>query len=176
VVDSSAALIDGHVVALLFAADEPLEIGELSRILGVRQRQVQQALDRLAESPPLGLLIQRNGDSLQLVTQPSSAEYVRRLRGLDSQTRLSRGALESLAIVAYKQPVTRAEVDAIRGVNSDHAMSTLITRELIEEVGRRDTVGRPVLFGTTMHFLELLGLDSLAGLPTVMGVEQLEAP
>jgi segregation and condensation protein B len=157
----------GHLVAILFAADEPLTIAELGRLLEVRPSQVNRAARMLADSPPPGLLVQRDGDRLQLVTAPASARYIRRLRGLDEQARLSRAALEVLAVVAYQQPATRAEIEAIRGVNGDRALSTLLARGLIEEVGRRETVGRPVEFGTTIGFLEHLGLRSLDDLPAV---------
>jgi len=154
-----------HVVALLFAADEPLTVPELARILDVRRPVLERALSALAEEPSPGLIVQRHEDRLQLATAPASARYVRRLRGLEAQARLSRAALEVLAVIAYRQPVTRAEIEAIRGVNGDRALSTLLTRGLVAEVGRRETVGRPVLFGTTLDFLEHLGLSSLAELP-----------
>ena len=156
-----------HLVALVFAADEPLELADAARVLGVGRAIVEAAARRLLEEPPLGLVVQRHGDRLQLATAPESAEYVRRLRGLDTEARLSRAALEVLAIVAYRQPVTRAEIEAIRGVNGDRALATLLGRGLIQEVGRKDAVGRPVLFGTTMAFLEHLGLRSLDDLPPV---------
>ena len=157
----------GHVVAILFAADEPVSIAELARLLEVRSSQVNRIVRRLTEAPPPGLLLQRDGDRVQLVTAPASARYIRRLRGLEEQARLSRAALEVLAVVAYRQPATRAEIEAIRGVNGDRALSTLLARGLIAEVGRRDTVGRPVEFGTTLGFLEHLGLRSLDDLPAV---------
>src|SRR5688500_8742993 len=157
----------GHLVALLFAADEPLPVGDLARILEIRAAHLQRILRTLMDRPPAGLLLQRDDDRLQLVTAPDSARFVRRLRGLEDQARLSRAALEVLAVVAYRQPATRAEIEAIRGVNGDRALSTLLARGLIAEVGRRDTVGRPVLFGTTIGFLEHLGLRSLADLPAV---------
>jgi segregation and condensation protein B len=156
-----------HLVALLFAADGPLEVREAARILGVRGSVVEAAIGALIEFPPIGLIVQRDGDRLQLATAPASAEFIRRLRGLGTQVKLSRAALEVMAVIAYRQPVTRAEIEAIRGVNGDHALATLRTRELIEEVGRRETVGRPVEFGTTMAFLEHLGLRSLRDLPPV---------
>ena len=159
----------GHVVAVLFAADEPVPVSELARLLEVRPRHVERVVRTLTERPPPGLLVQRDGDRLQLVTAPASTRYIRRLRGLEEQARLSRAALEVLAVVAYRQPATRAEIEAIRGVNGDRALSTLLARGLIAEVGRRDTVGRPVLFGTTLGFLEHLGLRSLDDLPAVPG-------
>jgi segregation and condensation protein B len=161
----------GHVVAILFAADEPVPVAELARLLEVRPRQAERVVRQISESPPPGLLLQRDGDRLQLVTAPASARYIRRLRGLEEQARLSRAALEVLAVVAYRQPATRAEIEAIRGVNGDRALSTLLARGLIAEVGRRETVGRPVLFGTTVGFLEHLGLGSLEDLPAVSSPE-----
>ncbi len=155
-----------HLVALAFAADEPLDLADAARVLGVRRAMVEAAARLLIERPPLGLIVQRVGSRLQLASAPASAEYVRRLRGLDAEVRLSRAALEVLAIVAYRQPVTRAEIESIRGVNGDRALATLIGRQLIEEVGRKEAVGRPVLFGTTMAFLEHLGLRSLEDLPS----------
>jgi segregation and condensation protein B len=155
----------GHLVALLFAADEPLPLDDLARLLEVRQPALQKAARQLAEQPPPGLLLQRDEDRLQLVTAPASARFIRRLRGLEDQARLSRAALEVLAVIAYRQPATRAEIEAIRGVNGDRALASLLARGLVSEVGRRETVGRPVMFGTTLAFLEHLGLPSLDDLP-----------
>jgi segregation and condensation protein B len=166
----------GHLVALLFAADEPLPVAELARLLDVRPSHLQRVARVLSDGPPPGLLLQRDGDRLQLVTAPASARYIRRLRGLEEQARLSRAALEVLAVVAYRQPATRAEIEAIRGVNGDRALATLLARGLIAEVGRRDTVGRPVLFGTTLGFLEHLGLRSLDDLPAVSAPDTEPAP
>jgi segregation and condensation protein B len=155
----------GHLTALLFVADEPLELGLLARLLDVRPAAVERAAEALRAAPPAGLILQRDGRRVSLATAPGSAEYVRRLRGEAGPQRLSRAALEVLAIVAYRQPATRAEIEAIRGVNSDHALETLVARGLVTEVGRKDTVGRPVLFGTTLDFLALAGLTSLDDLP-----------
>ena len=166
------AAVAPHLVALLFAADEPLAVADAARILGASRRLVERAIELLMDAPPTGLILQRDGDRLQLATGPASAPYVRRLRGLEEQARLSRAALEVLAVVAYRQPITRAEIEAVRGVGGDRALSTLLQRELIEEVGRKETVGRPILFGTTLAFLEHLGLRSLADLPPVPAPDQ----
>jgi segregation and condensation protein B len=165
----------GHLVALLFAADEPLPVAELARLLDARRAAVERVTRALGERPPPGLLLQRDDDHLQLVTAPASARYIRRLRGLDEHARLSRAALEVLAVVAYRQPATRAEIEAIRGVNGDRALATLLARGLVAEVGRRETVGRPVLFGTTLGFLEHLGLRSLDALPPVPAPAEVES-
>lgn len=159
------AELPGHLTALLFAADEPLTLDDLAKLLEIRPSALRRAVTQLAESPPPGLLLQQDENRLQLVTAPASSRYIRRLRGLEDQARLSRAALEVLAVVAYRQPATRAEIEAIRGVNGDRALATLLARALVAEVGRRDTVGRPVEFGTTLGFLEHLGLRSLDDLP-----------
>jgi segregation and condensation protein B len=159
----------GHLIALLFVADEPLEIRSLARVLEVSSAVVEATVAQLMAAPPPGLLLQRQGSSLQLVTSPASAEFVRRLRGHAEAQRLSRAAMEVLSIVAYRQPVTRAEIEAVRGVNSDHALETLLARGVVGELGRRETVGRPAEFGTTLEFLRLAGLASLAELPPIEG-------
>ena len=159
----------GHLTALLFVADEPLDVASLARVLDVPPGRLEEALAALARTPPAGLLLQRFGRQVQLVTDPSSAEFVRRLRGVAEPQRLSRAALEVLSLVAYWQPTTRAEIEAVRGVNSDHALETLLARGLVAEVGRRETVGRPVLFGTTLEFLQVTGLGSIDDLPPLPG-------
>jgi segregation and condensation protein B len=153
------------IVALLFAADEPLELDRLVSALEVSRRDVEAAIETLLQDPPLGLLLQRHDDRLQLVTAPAWAQAVGRLRA-GPPIKLSRATLEVLAVIAYRQPVTRADIDQLRGVNSDRAVSTLLAHGLIEEVGRRETVGRPILFATTLQLLELMGLSSLSELPS----------
>jgi segregation and condensation protein B len=160
-----------HLTALLYAAEEPLPIAQAARILEVPTSTVRAAAAWLEAHPPPGLMVQRHGDALRLVTAPPSARYVERLRGAAGPSRLSRAALEVLAIVAYRQPITRAEIDAIRGVNSERALDTLLARGLVTEVGRRDTLGRPALLGTTPAFLDYLGLRSLADLPPLPETE-----
>jgi len=155
----------GLLTALLFAAEEPLAVPAAARVLGVPRAQVEAAAATLEQCPPPGLAVQRHGEALRLVTAPAAARYVERLLGTPTVARLSRAALEVLAIVAYRQPVTRADIEALRGVNSDRALDTLLGRGLVAEVGRRETVGRPLLVGTTPAFLDYLGLRSLADLP-----------
>jgi segregation and condensation protein B len=165
--DESQRAAVAHLTALLFVADEPLEIGSLARVLEVSLEVVESAVADLMSTPPPGLLLQRHGSSLQLVSAPESAAFVRRLRGHAQVQRLSRAAMEVLSIIAYRQPATRAEIEAVRGVNSDHALDTLLARGLVAELGRRETVGRPAVFGTTLEFLQLAGLGSLDELPAV---------
>ena len=161
-----------HLVALLFVSSEPLSIEAARQALGASDSAVTETIERLAALPPPGLMLQRHQDTLQLVTAPTSLAYVRRLRGIPEVAQLSKAALEVLALVAYRQPVTRAEIDAVRGVASDRALATLIGRGLVDEIGRRDTVGRPALLGTTMRFLEFLGIGSLDDLPTFVSTSE----
>lgn len=159
------AELRGHLIALLFAAEEPLPLAQAARILEVPLAQLEAVAAAVEAEPPSGLMVQRIGAALRLVTAPASARYVERLLGGPPMARLSRAAQEVLAIVAYRQPITRAEIEALRGVNSERALETLMTRGLVAEVGRKETVGRPALLGTTPAFLDYLGLRSLAELP-----------
>jgi segregation and condensation protein B len=155
----------GHLIAVLFAAAAPVALEDVARVLEAPVKQVEQICEFLERHPPPGLALQQDSGQLQLVTAPSSAAPVERYLGAPPPVRLSRAALEALSIIAYRQPVTRADIDTIRGVNSDSAVSTLLARGLIAEVGRRETVGRPALLGTTPEFLQYLGLSSLEQLP-----------
>ncbi|MBI3968015.1 MAG: SMC-Scp complex subunit ScpB [Chloroflexi bacterium] len=154
------------VESLLFAATEPVSTSQIERATGASRAEVTRAIEELElEYAERGVRIQRSDQHIQLVSAPECAEVVERFLGLQPDTRLSAAALETLAIVAYRQPVTRAAVEAIRGVNCDRALATLVSRGLIEEVGRLETVGRPAVFGTTFEFLRYFGLTSLAELP-----------
>lgn len=159
------AALRAHLIALLFAAEEPLPLAHAARILEVPRAMLERVAATVEAAPPPGLMVQRLGDALRLVTAPASARYVERLLGGPPVARLSRAAQEVLAIIAYRQPITRAEIEALRGVNSERALDTLLARGLVAEVGRKETVGRPALFGTTAAFLDYLGLRSLAELP-----------
>ncbi len=154
--------------ALLFVADGPVEEAALARALGVTRRQLGPALEALAETlRGRGLRLQRGPEGVQLVTAPQAAWAIEQFLGIEAGRRLSTAALETLAIVAYRQPVTRAVVEAVRGVNSDGAVDTLRARGLIDAVGRADGPGRPALFATTQRFLEYFGLERAADLPAL---------
>ncbi|MBI4321539.1 MAG: SMC-Scp complex subunit ScpB [Chloroflexi bacterium] len=154
------------VESLLFASDGPIEVSRLQQVLEVEKDQLDQALEVMAaQSHARGIRLQRLGQAVQVVTAPEAAPYVEKLLGVQQNGRLSPAAIETLAIVAYQQPITRAGIEAVRGVNSDRALTTLQARGLVAEVGRLDTVGRPMLFGTTFEFLQCFGLDSLDQLP-----------
>ncbi len=152
--------------ALLFVADGPVSIEELASAAQVPPAEIEAALQRLIEAPPRsGLCIVRHGAQVQMVTAPEAAPAVERFLGLDRSARLSNAALETLAIIAYRQPVTRAQIEAIRGVNSDAVIRSLLAKSLIQPVGRLEQAGRPELLGTTFEFLHYFGLKSLDELP-----------
>ena len=155
-----------RVEALLYVSDAPVSAGQLANALQVSSRQVKQALDVLAKDcERRGLRIQRHKNAVQLTTAPEAAIDVENFLNLDRTARLTRAALEVLAIVAYQQPVTRPLIDSIRGVNSDSVLRTLLRHGLIEDVGRSDGPGRPILYTTTSEFLQHFGLSTLHELP-----------
>ena len=155
----------GHLVAVLFAAATPLSLADAARILDIPPERLDEVCELLERQPPTGLALQRHEDRLQLTTAPNSGAVIERFLGAPPPVRLSRAALEALAVIAYRQPVTRGEIDAVRGVNSDSAVATLLARSLIGEIGRRDSIGRPALLAVTPECLQYLGLQSLAELP-----------
>lgn len=156
------------VEALLFVADEPLSTVVLAQALEVDRRVVEDVLDELRgtlEDRGAGIVLQEVAGGWRLATHPDVAPFVEQFVVSSRHARLTRASLETLAIVAYKQPVTRHQVAAIRGVSSEGILRSLVERGLIMEVGRDDSPGRPILYGTTPFFLERLGLPSLAALP-----------
>ena len=160
------------VESLLFVASEPSPIERLASVLQATPEQVEEALRTLDEQyTGRGLRLQRKRQRVQLVTNPDAADAVRQFLGLELTGKLSPAALETLAIVAYRQPVTRAQVEAVRGVNSDSVIRTLVNRGLIEEQGRLDQAGRPIIYGTTFDFLQQFGLSSLDQLPPLNSAE-----
>jgi segregation and condensation protein B len=164
---ATEAELASQLVAVLFAAAGPLTFAEAARVLEVAPVRLEQVCGYLDEQPPVGLALQRHADQIQLTTAPSASAAVERYLGAPPPVRLSRAALESLAVIAYRQPVTRSEIDFVRGVNSDTAVATLVARGLVAEVGRKETVGRPALLATTAECLQYLGLRSLDELPTL---------
>jgi len=156
------------IESLLYVAGRPLELAELRRLLLISETQVRGAVAALAdecERLGRGIRVQRMGDTVQLVSAPENARFVAGLLGLPTQVKLTTAALETLAVVAYRQPITRSQIEFIRGVNSDRALASLAQHGLVQEVGRAATVGRPTLFGTTPEFLQQFGLTSLDALP-----------
>jgi len=162
------------IESILFVAEGPVDIDTLMKAVRLNKREVEKVLDELDQRyGDGGIRMQRDGDMIQLVSAPEAGPYIERFLGLESRQRLSGAALETLAIVAYKQPVTRAGVESVRGVNSDGAIASLVARGLIEEVGRAETPGRPSLFGTTLKFLEHFGLKDPSELPPLLIEDEL---
>lgn len=156
--------------SLLFALGEGMEMGDLRRVLAVRQPTLDRALDYLGRAlaeGKRGVRLQRYGEQARLVSAPENALYIEKLRGQPPSPRLSEAALEVLALLAYYQPATKPQLEAIRGVDCSGVLTTLISRGLVEEVGRLDTVGHPVLYSTTPIFLQHFGLESTRQLPPV---------
>lgn len=163
---SSAARAHVAMEALLFAAGSPVALARLAALLEMSEAAAREAADQLAlDLRGRGIRLVRNGDELELATSPDLAPIVRRLTEETRKVKLSHAALETLAIIAYRQPVTRAQIETIRGVNSDRAIATLLSHDVIEEAGRLEAAGRPVLYRTTLAFLERFGLGSLDDLP-----------
>lgn len=164
--DEAMHELAARIEALLFVAPGSVEVGPLAAALEASSRDVEKALEALERMyRGRGLALQRNRYGLQLTTAPSRSEDVERFLELESTNRLTKAALEVLAVVAYQQPVTRPYIDSIRGVNSDSALRTLMRYGLVEEVGRTDAPGRPILYATTPEFLQYFGLSTMDELP-----------
>jgi segregation and condensation protein B len=165
--DVTDAELAGHLVALLFAAAGPIAPQDAARLLDISDERLEAVCDLLERDPPTGLALQRWADRLQLTTARSSCGVIERYLGSPPPVRLSRAALEALAVIAYRGPATRGDIDAVRGVNSDSAVATLISRNLVSEVGRRESAGRPALLAITPDCLQYLGLRSVEELPAL---------
>lgn len=158
------------IESLLFVSGRPLERAELRKLLDIDEANLiegLQALEHHLESQGRGIRVQRLGEQVQLVTAPENARYVAALLGLPMTAKLTTAAMETLSVISYRQPVTRGQIEAVRGVNSDRALASLIQHGLVAEVGRAQTIGRPALFATTAEFLQLFGLTSLEQLPSI---------
>jgi segregation and condensation protein B len=164
--DSKPLDLAAIVESLLFVADAPVPMSQLAEAAERDVGEIEVTLGAMAQSyARRGMRLQRKGDLVQLVSAPEAAAYIERFLGLSLSSKLSAAALETLGIIAYQQPVTRPQIEAIRGVSSDGVLRTLMSKGLIEEVGRLETVGHPILFGTTFEFLRYFGLESLQDLP-----------
>ena len=161
-----AGRLPALIESILFVADEPVETGSLAKAFRRPRAEVEAALEELETwYEDRGLRLQRSNGLVQMVSAPEAGPYIERFLGEESKQRISSAALEALAIIAYRQPVTRAGVEAVRGVNSDGPIASLIARGLVEDVGRAPGPGRPALLGTTMKFLEHFGLKNSGDLP-----------
>lgn len=161
---------------ILLVSGGPVTIDQLREVLGAPPQVIHEVLwDLQQDYAGRGVQIQAVAGGYQLCTRPELAEYVQRFLRLDHREPLSQAALETLAIVAYRQPVTRAEIEAVRGVRCEHVLERLMERHLIREVGRRPTLGRPFLYGTTEGFLRYFGLKDLNALPALEGMDPRQA-
>lgn len=165
------------IEAVLFISGEPLTIETLKDILEIDENETERLLRELSDEYQLrntGLLIVEVAGGFQIVTNPACAPWIKKFLSVAMPTRLSQQSLETLAIVAYKQPVIKAEIDAIRGVDSDGVLRTLLERRLIKILGRKEAPGRPFIYGTTREFLRYFGLNDLSELPTLKEFQEVE--
>lgn len=168
--------LESSIESLLFVSDGPISIDDLARTFEIERTAIEAALTKLAIGyAARGIRVLRTRNSAQLVSAPEAAPVIQKFLGLETSARLSAAALETLAIIAYRQPVTRPQIESIRGVNSDGVMHSLLTRNLIQEVGRLETVGHPIQYGTTPDFLEYFGLTSFDEMPPLPEEVRLES-
>ncbi|HJR76792.1 MAG TPA: SMC-Scp complex subunit ScpB [Nitrospiraceae bacterium] len=169
--------LSGILEALLFMAADPLPMNRIVTLVGaVSKQHVQEALMRLKDEyarEGRGLDLVEIAGGYRLVTKPDYAPWIKRLEKIKAPAKLSRSALESLAIIAYKQPIVRAEIEQIRGVETSGVLRTLLERKLVRIVGRKEEPGRPILYGTTKFFLEHFGLRDLSQLPPLRELKEL---
>ncbi len=170
--------LKGILEAILFVSGEPLSVDRMLGVVeGVAREELMSALralqaDYAAEGRGLQLVEVAGG--FQMTTRPDCAPWIKRLERAKEGARLSRSAMETLAIVAYKQPVVRAEIEQIRGVDSAGVLKTLLERRLVRIVGRKDAPGRPIMYGTTRQFLQAFGLKDLSNLPALRDIKELK--
>jgi segregation and condensation protein B len=155
------------IEALLFISTSPISVSQLAKSLEESEKNINEALQELQQyyETSRGLMLQWHNHKVQLTSAPFMGEVIENFFGIEVTTTLSQASLEALAIIAYRQPITRPEIDEVRGVNSDGVVRNLLSKGLVEEVGRREGVGRPVLYATTADFLSYFGLSSLEDLP-----------
>jgi segregation and condensation protein B len=163
-----------QVEALLYASGEPASLAALAGALDATNGEIEAALEELTALYAVrGIRLQRSGNKVQLVTAPEIASKVQKFLGLEEVNRLSPAALETLAIIAYNQPITRPQMEMIRGVNCDGVITTLTARNLIQELGRADSVGHPMRYGVSFEFLQYFGLRNVHELPPVEKLDTL---
>lgn len=166
--------LQAAVEAILFTMGESVEISAIAKALEVKSTRVRQILKRLQkkyESPSRGIMLQQFEDAVQMSTKPEQYENLIKIAKVPKKMTLSDSVIETLSIVAYKQPITKIEVEGIRGVSCDYAINKLLEYDLIKELGRKDAPGRPILFGTTEQFLRSFGVKNLTELPSLNSVQ-----
>ncbi len=154
------------VEAILFVSPEPISAEQIAKLLETTTRQIKKAFEEIdAAYQGRGLRLQYHNNKVQITTAPEAAPVLEKMLELETTSILSQAALETLSIIAYQQPITRPQIDSIRGVNSDGVLRTLLNKGLIDDVGRTDGPGRPILYSTTPEFLKYFGLTSYDDLP-----------
>ncbi len=163
------------IESLLFVAEKPVSVKEIADVTGKMISDVQSCLNEISKDYEIrGIRLVRKGEYFSFVSAPENAKEVSTLLNEELRHDLSQAALETLAIITYKQPITRMEIEEIRGVNSDQLVRNLMIRGLITEVGRRESVGKPILYGTTMEFIQYFGLDAEESLPKIEELQLFE--
>ena len=158
------------IEAILFVAGEPVNVSELAHALDMTVSELSPVLDEMKagyDREQRGLKLNRFGMSVQLATRPDYAPQIERLLQPIQKQSLTQAAMETLSIIAYRQPITKSEIEAVRGVKCDYSVTSLMNKGLIEEVGRRESLGRPILYGTTEAFLSHFGIETLDDLPVL---------
>lgn len=166
------------IEALLFVSGEPVTLAVLKNIIDMPEMEIKQLIEDLIieyRERDSGLLIIEIANGYQIVTNPSYAQWIKKYKSTSTSNKLSMPALETLAIIVYKQPIIKAELEQIRGVNSDGVIKTLLDRRLIKIMGRKEVPGKPLLYGTTREFLQYFGLKDLTDLPTLKELTREEA-
>ncbi len=168
--DLNLILAKATIEALIFASSEPITSKTVAEIIGIDEHTVKQIISDLIEDyrrSKRGIQIIEAGNGYQFATHPECAVYIEKLQKIPRNVGLSQAAVETLAIIAYKQPITKAEIESLRGVSVESPLGTLLEKNLIEEAGRKDAPGRPILYRTTTKFLRYFGLNSLEDLPRI---------
>ena len=159
--------------AILFVAGEPVAVADLAQALEVSEMEIMHAVEELQrECERRGVTIHRYGDHLRMETRPEYAPYVERLLQPVQRQTLSQTAMETLAVIAYRQPVTKGEVEQVRGVKCDYSVQSLLHKGLIREAGRKEALGRPILYATTDRFLEHFGISDIRELPPLPSAQE----
>ena len=163
------------IEALLFVSGDPLGAIDLKKITGMSEDEIRNIVNDLMEDYKTrngGFLVAEIADGYQFVTNPAYASWIRKLKKTATSSKLSLAALETLSIIAYKQPITKVEVEQLRGVNSDGVVKSLLEKRLIKIMGKKEVPGKPLLYGTTREFLQYFGLKDLSELPTLKELQR----
>ncbi len=167
------------IEALLFMAGEPVTLDTLRKIIEIDKYNTERIVRDLINDYSLkssGLVVVEVADGFQMVTNPACAPWIKKMISTAMPKKLTQSSLETMAIIAYKQPIIKAEIEAIRGVNSDGVVKTLLEKRLVKILGRKEAPGRPLMYGTTNEFLQYFGLKDLSELPTLKEFEEVDMP